>query len=248
MKKLIIIVACALAAPLGLQAQTITTTPNSNFVTSGTGRDIALNGTTDSWTLNLATNTGASLDLFSIVGNAAVAGTSDLGYYTDTNGAVGLTGNQLVVGRNANGHTGTFVWKFVLDSGFTTTGGTISANVGFRGTPSTEKANMFIGVNNIFTPSAGPAFSSYNSGDFSKVNISSNSTVFDVYLENGLSLNVPVGVSEFFVVLSDAGSNGRFGLESLSVNVTAIPEPSSFALIAAGIVGISLMRRRRRQA
>jgi hypothetical protein len=225
-------------------AQLITNTPNANFVTN---RSISMNGTSDLWSLNLSVNTGAGMELYALVGNAATAGTSDAGYYTNSSGGgiTGLNGPQLVVGRNANGQTGTFAWKFVLDSGFTTTaGGSILANVGFSGTPSTQKANVFIGVSSNFVPSAGPSYSSYNSADFAKMNLTNTNAVFGSYT-NLLSLGVPEGLSEFYVVLSDTGSSARFGLNSLDVTVNAIPEPSTAALLGLGAAGLIAWRWRR---
>ena len=140
--------------------------------------------------------------------------------------------------------TGTFVWKFTLAGGQTTANGTISAHVEFQGTPSSQKAGVFIGTSSVFTPNSGPNYSGYNATAFSKVNISSSSATYGSYVEN-LSLNVPIGVSEFYVVMSDNGSSARFALNSLTVNIATIPEPSTWALMAFSLLATIMVMRRR---
>jgi hypothetical protein len=60
---------------------------------------------------------------------------------------------------------------------------------------------------------------------------------------NFSSIVLPVGTTvDFIVHKKNSGLNDSTGLR---VTFTEIPEPSTFALIGAGLAGLALLRRRR---
>jgi len=166
--------------------------------------------------------------------------------YTPTAGkaGVGWSSGKLRVGPG-DSRDGAFAWKFTLLDGQTTTGGTISANISFYGTPSTQKVGAFLGVGQTFVPTSG--LLNFNQADFTKVGLASTSTSYISGITETWSVNVPTGLSTFFVVFAKMGSSsGIVDLNSLQTNITAIPEPSTSAMIGIGFSILALSRYKRR--
>jgi hypothetical protein len=62
---------------------------------------------------------------------------------------------------------------------------------------------------------------------------------------------VPVGATAAFLEFSQAGGgvgNGSVLIDDVYLGVAAIPEPSTYALMLAGLAGVGLLAKRRRQA
>jgi len=206
---------------------------NATFTTTDNSRDIPLSISAPSWTLNESTADTATMNIHSLVGNSNTTGQA----------AAGWISNELRVGTDYNWQNGGFAWKFKLLDGQTTTGGTITANIRFVGTPSTQSAGTFLGVGQTFVPTSG--LLSFNQADFTKVGSASTAS-YGVYSETW-SVNVPTGLSTFFVVFADMSTqSNRADLLSLQTNITAIPEPSTSAMIGIGFSILALSRYKRR--
>jgi len=206
---------------------------NGTFTTTDNSRDIPLSISAPSWTLNESTADTAAMKIHSLLGNSNTTGQA----------AAGWISNELRVG-DFNWQNGGFAWKFKLLDGQTTTGGTITANIRFVGTPSTQSAGTLLGVGQTFVPTSN--LQTFNSADFTKVGLASTSTTYGGYLETW-SVNVPTGLSTFFVVFAKTSTqSNRADLLSLQTNITAIPEPSTSAMIGIGFSILALSRYKRR--
>ena len=209
---------------------------NATFTTTDNSRDIPLSISAPSWTLNESTADTATMKIHSLVGNSNTTGQA----------AAGWLDNELRVGTDFNWQNGGFAWKFNLLDGQTTTGGTITANIRFVGTPSTQKAGTFLGVGQTFVPTG--SLLNFNQADFTQVGMASTSTSYGGYLETW-SVNVPTGLSTFFVVFAKmSNQSDRADLLSLQTNITAIPEPSTSAMIGIGFSMLLALSRYKRRA
>jgi len=209
---------------------------NATFTTTDNSMNIPLSISVPSWTLNESTADTANMNIHSIVGYSPTAGQA----------AVGWVGGKLRVGSTSDSRDGGFAWKFTLLDGQTTTGGTITANITFYGTPSSQSAGTFLGVGQTFVPTSN--LLNFNSAAFTKVGLTSTSTSYSNYTETW-SLNVPTGVSTFYVAFAKLGSSGATtALNSLQTNITAIPEPSTSAMIVIGFSMLLALSRYKRRA
>ncbi len=215
-------------------AQVLSYPTNPVFTTSGTSRDIPLSIATPSWTLNQSTNDAATMQIHSLIGDNG-SGSAAAGWENSL--------QRLRVGTNFVWHTGSFIWKFQLPTGETTTGGNVTADIRFIGTPSTQKNGLWLGISGTFVPNIG--LTNFNNVDFTQVGLADNSNSFGVYGETW-SLAVPSGLSTFYVAFAKVSDSGALNeLVSMNVNITAIPEPSTLALIGATVVAVLLLRLKR---
>jgi hypothetical protein len=208
---------------------------NTTFTTTDNSMNIPLSISAPLWTLNQSTADTAAMNIHSLVGYTATTGKA----------AAGWQSGKLRVGAG-DSRDGAFAWKFTLLDGQTTTGGTISANISFFGTPSTQKAGAYLGVGQTFVPTGG--LLNFNQAAFTQVGLASTSTTYGNYTETW-SVNVPTGLSTFFVVFAKMGSSsGIVDLNSLQTNITAIPEPSTSAMIGIGFSMLLALSRYKRRA
>jgi len=219
-----------------LCASTLVNPLNATFTTTDDSMNIPLSISARSWTLNASTADTANMNIHSLVGYSPTAGQA----------AVGWVGGKLRVGSTSDSRDGAFAWKFTLLDGQTTTGGTITANISFFGTPSSQSAGTFLGVGQTFVPTSG--LLNFNQADFTKVGLASNSTTYDGYTETW-SVNVPTGISTFYVAFAKMGpASATTVLNSLQTNITAIPEPSTSAMIGIGFSMLLALSRYKRRA
>ena len=220
-----------------LCASTLVNPLNATFTTTDDSMNIPLSISARSWTLNASTADTANMNIHSLVGYTDTAGQAAVGWWV---------GGNLRVGSTSDSRDGAFAWKFQLLDGQTTTGGTISANISFYGTPSSQSAGTFLGVGQTFVPTSG--LLNFNQADFTKVGLASTSNTYDGYTETW-SVNVPTGISTFYVAFAKMGSSGATTvLNSLQANITAIPEPSTSAMIGIGFSMLLALSRYKRRA
>jgi len=183
----------------------------------------------------------------SIVGFFGGAGSADI-QHESYDGSAGFFGNidsaYAMVGRSANSNTGGFAYKFVLTSGVTS-GGTISSDVYFNGDPDTQGANVYISVaSSLAIGGANQNFAPTTSSD--EVTAADLFTGPSANYNGTANLVIPDGLTEFYVLVEDRGTGGRFAIKNLTVNAV-IPEPSSFVLASVfGLLGLVGSARRRK--
>jgi len=238
MKTFIIFIVTLMFSFGHMDAQVLTTELNAKFNTLDDTRDIPLSIATPNWTMSMSGTTAEAYQVHSILG------------FTNgpnTDAAAGRRVDaSLWVGTQFNLQSGVFAWKFVLSPGQTTTGGSITADIRFAGTPSTQSTGVFLGVGTTLIPTG--SLNNYNTADYTTVGLSSGSSSFGVYSETW-NLSVPTGVNSFYVTFNKLGDSAAANIvDSLSVSVTAIPEPSTAVLLIVAFASLSMSRRFRKTA
>jgi PEP-CTERM motif len=184
-----------------------------------------------------ASRTGAVLlgcALFSIPANAALFDFSFLG--TDANGTVSGSGTitatgsgptytvQSVTGTINDNDVGLPATSFTIDSGF---------------------VSPYAGSDNIlYVPSQAPS----NTGfvDFGGISFTANSGLI-AFNFGGQSQSGPISYVLNDSVLDPVGYPNQIGSTVISLTVSAVPEPSTWAMMLLGFAGLGFMAYRRKQ-
>jgi len=234
----------------------------SGFVTADATKDNLLTVGSPTFTADLSTFANFLGEVHTVAGfdNGGVpdAGEADIQYQA-YDGTPGFFGNidsaYAMVGRGANGDIGSFAYKFTIDPGFQTTGGTITADVYFNGNPFTQGEKEWVGVTDTLvveddggnaSPPAPPVFFK---GVWDLVDMKTLFVANAAGNYNGtVNLVIPAGLTEFYVGVVDEGTSGRLAMKNLTVNagIAAIPEPSTFALAGFGLLSMLGLARRRK--
>ncbi|HEX7010863.1 MAG TPA: PEP-CTERM sorting domain-containing protein [Phycisphaeraceae bacterium] len=244
----------AYAAP-DAEAGTVTASPQTGFTTLDNSKDHVLTSASPTFTADLSTFATFTSEAYSLLGSSTADGIADFEHQA-ADGPDGVHGDiflpYAMVGRNANGETGTIIYKFVVQSGYETdTGGTVAMNVYFRHDPDTFHGdNAWVGIHTSVSIPGG-LYWLLNDGDFDRVTMRERfggGGGFNTY--TGLvTLDIPVGATTFYVAISDVFQGGyssaRLAIGSLEVNANlrAVPEPASMALMG-GALALFVMRRR----
>ncbi len=235
----------------------VTGPPVAGFTTAGASKDIPLTNATPSFTASLSAGDVYAdfvAEAHSLLGDNGTPGQSDFEHQDDSS-ADGIHGDislpYAMVGRAADGQNGSVVYKFVTESGFeTSAGGTIAADMYFRHEPDTQHGDRaWIGVGTSLSVAANLGGIT-NDTDFTRVTMSDLFTGGFATYTGAANLNVPVGVTEFYVAFSDVfdgvHSSARLAITSLQVDANlapTIPEPSTAVLSC--IFGFAMFLRRR---
>ncbi len=219
-------------------AGTVTGPPVTGFTTLDASKDITLLDGNSSFTGSLSGGDAYAdwvAEIHSLLGDNGTPGQSDFEHQQDdgpdvTHGDISLP--YAMVGRAANGENGTFVYKFVTESGFeTSAGGTIAADMYFRHEPDgLHGDNAWIGVGTSLSVAANLGGIN-NDTDFIRVTMNDLFTGGFATYTGAANLSVPTGVNEFYVVVSDfysAGvgqthSSARLAITSFQVDVNLTP-------------------------
>ena len=225
---------------------TVVAPPIEGFTTADASKDIVLGPASVSYSADMSSYSVFAGDIHSIAGYyAGSGGWADIQH--EDQAGLWSAGPYAMLGRGASANTAWIVYKCVTAAGYVTdAGGAISAHMDFTGNPATQGNNMWVGVNDTMTLgiAGGGLFSVSNAGDFDKV------TMLDTFGDNGYSayhgdvtLDIPVGVSEFYVVLADAGNTGYMAYTSLQVDAVLVPEPASLAFLGLGFLAFKRSRK-----
>jgi hypothetical protein len=210
---------------------TMVSPPVDIFMTEDNETGIEISSGVPAFDIDMSSWGALMSSVYAITGYYGGVGQADVQYETGSGPLFygNINSDQYVmVGRGANGNTAAVVFKFVTQSGYkTAAGGTINADVYFNGTPSSQGGNMWLGINDSFQTGGGFQNIS-NVNDFTKSTAAAifNSSTYGNH-EGSTSLAIPEGLREFYVVLADAGSSGRFALKSLSVDAQLTGDPNN---------------------
>ena len=240
-RTVLFVVLASLAIVVCVQGGTVTSPPIQGFTTADSSKDIVLSTASSTYSADFSSYANYSVDLHSVAGYYAAsggAGWADIQH--EDSAGLWSSSAYTMLGRGASGNTAWVAYKFVLDTGYVTaSGGTISAHMDFTGSPGTQGNNMWIGASESLTI-GGSLFSFTNP-------LSDQVTMLNLFGDNGYNyyhgtanVAIPDGVSEFYVLLADAGNTGYMAYTSLDVNAVLVPEPATLLLLSLG--GLFLRR------
>jgi len=169
----------------------------------------------------------------------AVSNTSatSLGYVKDVNNSQWITPNSTGIGNNAA--AGSYIYQTTFSLAQATQGtiaGKIAATAGI----------IAIRINGVYV--AGTAASTATSNPWYAAGTGNTASTKAFKTYNFTNVNLKSGVNIIQFVTSNTG-NQKTGINNIFTTATAVvPEPSTFALVGMGIVGMAVARYRRRQA
>jgi hypothetical protein len=247
-----------LASALGLcmvgtaEAGAITAAPTATFTTADSSKDIVLTQAAPTWSADLSTYSNFLSNVYTVTGYDTNGGTGDgwgdVSYQAGPTNSIGGDDAPVpyaMVGSQYDGNLGGFIYKFVVAPGYkTTTGGTVSANVYYRGDPS--YTTFWLGVSKTLTLES-HLENITNPNDFDKKTAADLfSGDWGTYNQDPVTFSIPADATEFYVAVTDGGSGARLAISSLNVNanLVAVPEPAELSLLVLG--GAACIRRRRR--
>lgn len=255
-KKIALMAIAGLGISALAHAGVVTGPPVDTFTTADTSRDILLTAGSPTFSANLTTWGTFSGQLHSLLGShsadGGIGGKADV-EHQDASSADGIHGDialpYAMVGRGANGATGWFLYKFKTPSGYVTgSGGTVDASVYFRHDPNegVHGSNAYIAISDTVTIRNDRYGLDDDPNTFdAKLTMQ---TLFgpghgyDTYT-GPASLAIPAGLSEFYVVITEAGSSARFAITDFDVNAVVVPEPVSLSILGLG--ALTMIRRTR---
>ena len=233
-KRTVLLVMVASLAIVSCAQATLYGPPIAGWTTADSSRDISLTNASPAFSADLSSYANWTGDLHTVVGYAANFGGAGQAaiQYEDQAGFIS-TGPYASLGRGTSG-TGLVVYKFVTESGYTTAaGGTISAHVDFYGKPVSQGNKMFLGASTALTI-GGALMNLQNS--YTDQNTMEEVFGGDVHgiWHGTANVAVPVGVSEFYVVLADNGNTGYMSYTTLDVAANLVPEPATLLILSLG--------------
>jgi hypothetical protein len=210
------------------RAGVITGSPVNTFITTDTSKDITLTSGSPTFTANLTTYNTFLSNVWGMFGYAqSTVGLADFQHQEGPTDVVfgDVPVPYAMVGRMADGSLGTFAYKFQLPAGSTTgAGASINASIYFRGTPAFDGSNEYLAVHDTIDVATNLTEVN-NANDFTKRTIDDifgANPNFGSYFDSNVTLSVPAGLNQFYVLISDAGSNGRLAISNFTVNGAVI--------------------------
>lgn len=231
MKRMVFLMMVLLVA-VTVKANVVTGPPITGFLIADGSRDVVLTTSSSSFTADMSSYAEWVGNVYALGGYYGTQGIGDVRHEDGTGGFYGtFAGPYAMVGSEANSRMGYFVYKFVVgESGTVTgTGGTITMDVWFNGNPATQGAKMWVGVCNSLVID-GTNYYIGNGASFNRVNMLDKfeESVFGNYTGT-ITLDIPAGVTKFYIAMEDFGSSGRLAMTSLDVNavlVAGTPDPN----------------------
>jgi hypothetical protein len=147
---------------------------------------------------------------------------ADVGYYPDAEGnPCGKNAAPCwIVGSQNNHFVGIAVWKVVLPDSSPLRGGVAEFDVTFVGRPQAQKNKLFVAVTDSYSPNDKNLSLSSLPPKESMRTIAETSEAHGTYRET-ISVPLPQGATEIFLIVADAGSSARMGVTTITLKAPA---------------------------
>jgi len=227
-----------------------------------------LNNTADETTNSATVSAGATIT--SITRSTVDTDDTQLAYVVDIGGET-LTFNVLVEAFSGTTYTDSFTTTGattgsggsgqILGSSSTTvseyTAGTISNGFGVGSTGVNAGETLKFSITDLSYTGTGTvvfdgfvdAFVQEAVGNNHRAVVGIGSDLFERQWQVGSALSMTTdNATDLYISASRASNSGGWGVSSLDFNISIVPEPSSMTLLALGLSGLLVIRRRSRQA
>jgi hypothetical protein len=223
MNNIITALLLTLLSALPVYSQLDTLGPSPLPVMSG-DREIRIPADTKSYEISFADKKVALESIHAILGHfsASKPQYADVGYYPDAEGnPCGKDAAPcLIVGSQNNHYVGIAVWKVILPDSSPLRGGVAEFDVTFVGRPQAQKNKLFVAVTESYSPNANNLSLISLPPEGSMRTIADTSDAHGNYRET-ISIPLPQGAAELFLIVADAGSSARMGVSRITLKAPA---------------------------
>jgi hypothetical protein len=223
MNNIITALSLTILSALPVYSQLDTLGPSPLPVMSG-DREIRIPADTKSYEISFDDEKVAFESIHAILGHFSESNPkhADVGYYPDAKGnPCGKDAAPCwVVGSQNNHYVGIAVWKVVLPDSSPLRGGVAEFDVTFVGRPQAQKNKLFVAVTDSYSPNAKNTNLSIFPPEGSMRTIADTSDAHGNYRET-ISVPLPQGATEIFLIVADAGSSARMGVSRITLKAPA---------------------------